>query len=210
MSTKLTAFLDSYDSLTEQDQATALQLILRKQGQAIKAPSSSELEDSSPVDAHTCYICARFTIAPSVGLVSFTSALWHTFTKEMLLQGLKRHCLLIEWVLSILGRHLTEFKGDLAQRGITQATRSSYDAIQSASDDLKYINTDHGVCVHLRFTEGKQKCGLLVSYDAEPSLLEKLWNVSQGDDSTMSFENWANKYHGIDSEVLILYTDAGE
>jgi hypothetical protein len=168
--TDLAQVLELFESLPALVQATALQKIQARQ---LNAHANDE-----PAEAHSCRLCESFGLSrhspernralrtllglpDSVAGVAFPRHLPYyssprSLTKEALLQGLSRRCLLFQWISKLLDRALGPVKAEVAQKGILiqgGARNVSGIFLQEALDDsehnLAHIDPARGLDVRI-------------------------------------------------------------
>ncbi|KAH8724539.1 hypothetical protein GQ44DRAFT_251380 [Phaeosphaeriaceae sp. PMI808] len=170
---ELEAFLSTFEGLSVDDQATALQHMVRKgRGSSSIYKSNTIVDFSISANAHTCHICRRLEITytrSDDGLTQYHSTKL-TLTKETLQQGLIQKCILIEWVVILLGRGLHDLKSDITTRGTLMPR---FETQKDFSDDLQYI-TSQGVFLDC-YGNDDDEITFQLTFDVDPFLIDKLW-----------------------------------
>jgi hypothetical protein len=204
----LTAFLTIFDNLPAETKAIALQHFLKQeQGHddiTVKhhASTPSSIQDSSILDhtVHSCHICSKLLVKHRVQPWGFTFVddgfanslpLWHLrtgslrFSKEALIQGLLKECVLVRWTFSLLRRGLATFKHEVLQKCPDTATPNADNGIETTIEDLDYIDTEKGVEVTLDLgmsygdVQSFSPAKLEVSYSANSFLVDALWEATK-------------------------------
>jgi hypothetical protein len=205
----LTAFLTIFDNLPAETKAIALQHFLKQeQGHddvTVKdhASTPSTIQDSSISDhtAHSCHICSKLLVKHRVQPSDFSIVdyefdnslprLCHLrtgslrFSKEALTQGLLKECVLVQWTFSLLRRGLATFKHEVLQKCPYTAAPNADNGIETAIEDLDYIDTEKGVEVTLDLgmsfgdVQSFSPAKLEVIYSANSFLVDALWEATK-------------------------------
>jgi hypothetical protein len=190
--------LAAYDRLAVQDQAEVLQKLVRKRREAT---GTTDVPNQQPVvakltpsDAHTCHICRQLRIVRKEkgDWPHYLESDWLALSKETLQQGLARKCVLVEWIFLLLARGLRDFKSDVIKR---LALPSQLQTIRDASDDLEFVGSS-GVLLGCAGYGENDEVNLQLKYDAEPILVDKLWNIDSNLHVGTNYAEFERRYDG--------------
>ncbi|KAH7394193.1 hypothetical protein DE146DRAFT_122039 [Phaeosphaeria sp. MPI-PUGE-AT-0046c] len=194
----LAAFLETFEALPEDDQ-TLIRQQLGQQGRD-KARAVDSDHTTIPLQfkrdqMHSCYICKQLVIFHRSLAESNTDErvldVDHiTLTKDSLRQGLVHKCVLVEWIMPMLARGLRDLKQDLS-KSVNDPSRIK--TMHDVADDLQYISAG-GLTVSCQSWERDGEAQLHIEYEAEPYLIDRLWEATHGVRTSSSYRNFALQY----------------
>jgi hypothetical protein len=196
----LTAFMETFEALCEDDQSLFRQQI---EQQAPRETASVESKHSTIPPhlererIHSCYICKQLVVfhratGESNTDIRFLNTDALTLTKDSLRQGIAHKCALVEWIMPILARGLRDLKSDLA-KSVNDPLR--VETMHNVADDLQYISAE-GLMVSCQSWERDGQALLHVEYEAEPYLIDRLWDAAHDVRAGSSYQNFSIRYNG--------------
>jgi hypothetical protein len=174
---ELGAFLATFETLSTEDKAKALQhIICKRRGEVLTTYNTDTV--CVPPDVHSCHICRQLVITqkpPDDGHTRFESEDL-VLSKETIQQGLAQKCIFIEWIFRFLVRGLHEFKSHITKR---VNPPSPLESVRDAADDLQYISTA-GLLLTCDGWSDSDRNELMVWlwYEADPFLVDRLWSIA--------------------------------
>jgi hypothetical protein len=190
--------LAAYDRLAEQDRAEVLHQLARKpRGETGTSDVPNQqlvVAKSAPSDAHTCHICRQLRIVQEEkgDWPHYLESDWLALSKETLQQGLARKCVLVEWIFLLLARGLRDFKSDVIKR---LALPSQLQTIRDASEDLEFVSAS-GILLGCAGYGQNDEVNLQLKYDAEPILVDRLWNIDYNLHVGTTYAEFERRYDG--------------
>jgi hypothetical protein len=176
---ELGAFLATFEALSSEDKAKALQHIIRTRRGEVLTTYKTDTVCISP-DVHSCHICRQLVITQKPHDDDDRHTRFESedlvLSKETIQQGLAQKCIFIEWIFRFLVRGLHEFKSHIAKR---VNPPSPLESVRDAADDLQYISTA-GLLLTCDGWIDSDRSELMIWlwYEADPFLVDKLWSIA--------------------------------
>lgn len=179
--------LASFEDSRSAEQATAL-----REFQDRVEPAHRNNETA---EAHSCGFCQNFRLSwsssePAHALNNSIDSqvfyfLSHSLSRDALLQGLKRDCLLFQWIFTLLSRTLAAFKSEVAKSGFSKmpGLGNMSKELLDVSLDERTHTLDHikpATCIIVRIRLNERETGegaLTIEYEPDTIAL-KLWEDS--------------------------------